>query len=304
MIVVFTTHQVYVLPPMPDKPSPVFALAGQRLLALEGPDAVRFAHAQFMSDVAGLADGQWQWSGWLAPKGRVLALFALLRLDAQRVWLLLPDADPEALALQLRRFLFRSKVTIAERTDLVVSGAFVADAQARGASIAMRDADSLALDFGGDGGARTLSIAPPRVEIPRATEPGDVAGDDAWRAFDLAHGLPRLGDDQLDRWTPQQLSLDRLRAYSVKKGCYPGQEIVARTHFLGQAKRGLVLLEGDAPFAPGGAVHVGAAASGNVICTAGTLALAVLPLERDPAAPITVDGTVVRQRPLQDGLAR
>lgn len=303
MIVVFTTAQVYVLPPMPDNPTPVFALAGHRLLALEGQDALRFAHAQFMSDVAGLADGHWQWSGWLAPKGRVLALFALLRLDAQRVWLLLPDADPEALAGQLRRFVFRSKVAIATRGDLAVSGAFMADAQARGASIAMRDTDSVALDFGGDGGARTVSIAPARVAITEETA-GGAAGNDAWRAFDLAHGLPRLGEDQVDRWTPQQLSLERLRAYSVKKGCYPGQEIVARTHFLGQAKRGLVLLESDAALAPGGAVHVGATASGNLLCTAGTLALAVLPLERDGAAPVTVDGAAVRTRPLQGGLAR
>jgi folate-binding protein YgfZ len=264
---------------------------------------VRFAHAQFMSDVAGLADGRWQWSGWLAPKGRVLALFALLRLDAQRVWLLLPDADPEALAAQLRRFLFRSKVAIAARADLVVSGAFVADAQARGASIAMRDAESLALDFGGDGGARTLAIAAPAAGSAQATTASDTDAD-AWRAFDLAHGLPRLGDDQLDRWTPQQLSLDRLRAYSVRKGCYPGQEIVARTHFLGQAKRGLALLEGDAPFAPGGAVQVGDTASGNLVCTAGSLALAVLPLQRDAAAPIMVDGAPARQRPLQGGLER
>jgi folate-binding protein YgfZ len=288
---------------MPDKPNPVFALAGHRVLALEGPDAVRFAHAQFMSDVAGLADGQWQWSGWLAPKGRVLALFALLRLDAQRVWLLLPDADPEAVAAQLRRFLFRSKVAIAMRADLAASGAFAADAQARGASIAMRDAESVALDFGADGGARTLAIAPSRTPVAEAGA-ADAGGNDAWRAFDLAHGLPRLGDEQFDRWTPQQLSLDRLRAYSVKKGCYPGQEIVARTHFLGQAKRGLVLLEGDAPLAPGGAVQVGDTASGNLVSTAGALALAVLPLERDAAAVITVEGADVRERPLLDGLAR
>ena len=283
---------------MPDNPNTAFALAGHRLLALEGPDAARFAHAQFMSDVTSLADGQWQWSGWLTPKGRVLALFALLRLDAQRLWLLLPDADPEALAAQLRRFVFRSKVAIEPRPELGVTGAFAADAQGHGARIAMHDAESVALDFGGEGGARTLAISP----VDAA--PADAAAVLAWRAFDLAHGLPRLCDGQADRWTPQQLSLDRLRAYSVKKGCYPGQEIVARTHFLGQAKRGLALLEGDAPLAPEAAVNVGGAASGNLVCAAGTLALAVLPLERDAAAPITVDGVVVRERPLQGGLSR
>ena len=132
----------------------------------------------------------------------------------------------------------------------------------------------------------------------------DAVANAAWRASDLAHGLPRLGDDQVDRWTPQQLSLDRLRAYSVKKGCYPGQEIVARTHFLGQAKRGLVLLEGDAPIAPGADVHVGGASSGTVVSAEGALALAVLPLERDAAAVVAVDGAPVRERPLQGGLAR
>jgi folate-binding protein YgfZ len=284
---------------MPDNPSTTFALPGHRLLALEGPDAVRFAHAQFMSDVAGLADGHWHWSGWLTPKGRVLALFALLRLDAQRLWLLLPDADPQALAAQLRRFVFRSKVAIDARPDLAVSGAFAADAAARGAIMAMHGADALALDLGAGGGARILSIAPAGA----AEMPADAAAG-AWRAFDLLHGLPRLADAQADRWTPQQLSLDRLRAYSVKKGCYPGQEIVARTHFLGQAKRGLVLLEGDAALAPEGTVHVGGAASGTPVCTAGPLALAVLPLERDAAALLDVDGAPVRERPLQGGLGR
>ncbi|HEU4991093.1 MAG TPA: folate-binding protein [Luteimonas sp.] len=290
---------------MPDNPSTPFALPGQRLLALQGPDAVRFAHAQFMSDVAGLGDGEWQWSGWLTPKGRVIALFALLRLDPQRLWLLLPDADPEALAAQLRRFVFRSKVAIEARPELVVSGAFVASTRGRPETSRAwlgSTGGEVELDMSGDGGARTLSIAP-------AATAGDApaindASQRAWRAFDLAHGLPRIDDGQADRWTPQQLSLGRLRAYSVKKGCYPGQEIVARTHFLGQAKRGLVLLEGDAPIAPGADVHVGGASSGTVVGAEGALALAVLPLERDPVAAIEVNGAAVRERPLQGGLAR
>lgn len=287
---------------MPDNPNDTaFALPGHRVLALQGPDAVRFAHAQFMSDVAGLADGQWQWSGWLTPKGRVLALFALLRLDAQRVWLLLPDADPEALAAQLRRYVFRSKVAIEARPDLAVSGLCAGDARARGAVLGVRGGDALALDLGGDGGMRTILIAPAAGGVAAAP---DAAREAAWRATDLAHGLPRLDEAQADRWTPQQLSLERLHAYSVKKGCYPGQEIVARTHFLGQAKRGLALLEGDAPLAAGATVQVGGADAGTLVSAAGTLGLAVLPLERDAAAPLAVGGAAVRERPLLGGLER
>src|SRR5690606_20337507 len=89
---------------------PMFALPDHHLVTLRGRDATAFAQAQFMSDVAALADGQWQWSGWLMPKGRVIALFALLKADSETIALVLHDADPAQFAAQLQRFVFRSKV--------------------------------------------------------------------------------------------------------------------------------------------------------------------------------------------------
>src|SRR6476619_2649926 len=99
---------------MSDNPqvSPDFFLLGFGVLAVSGPDAMKFLHAQCMSDVAALAVGHWHWSGWLTPKGRVSALFALLKVDEQTVWLVVPDADPATRAAQLKRFVFRSKLTI------------------------------------------------------------------------------------------------------------------------------------------------------------------------------------------------
>src|SRR3546814_18548254 len=111
--------------------------------------------------------------------------------------------------------------------------------------------DGFAFDFSGDGGARTLWAGPGLASTD------DLDARARWAAFDLAHGLPRLAESQIEKWTPQQLSLERLHAYSVKKGCYPGQEIVARTHFLGQAKRGLALFECDAPLEAGQQVMAG-----------------------------------------------
>jgi hypothetical protein len=283
--------------------APAFALPGYRVVALSGRDAVAFAQAQFMNDVAALAPGRWQWNGWLTPKGRVIALFALLRIEEGALWLLLADADADAggFVARLRRFVFRSKVAIDVRDDLLVSATFEAPHVGRDAEVARLDDGRIELDFGGDGGARVAWIAP----RTQAGVPDDVDAVLRWIRADLAHGLPHLVGQE-EQWTPQQLSLERLRAYSVKKGCYPGQEIVARTHFLGQAKRGLVLLELPADAQAGAGVTQAGRAIGNLACVAAgtpTLALAVLPIEREDA-PLQVDGVDVEVRPLLDGLAR
>ncbi|MFC3551777.1 YgfZ/GcvT domain-containing protein [Lysobacter cavernae] len=290
---------------MPDNPqtstAPAFALGDHRVIALTGRDAAAFAQAQFMNDVTGLAPGQWHWSGWLTPKGRVLALFALLKLADDALWLVLPDADPVAFSAALQRFVFRAKVTIDVRDDLLVQGRFAAPASASGDTFAGDESSGIELDLGATGGARTLRIA-----LAAAVASDDDARS-RWAAFDLEHGLPRLAPSQAEHWTPQQLSLERLHAFSVKKGCYPGQEIVARTHFLGQAKRGLALFEADAALADGAEVRGESTALGKLVATADHtgrhLALAVLPFER-AAQPLSVESQPLRERPLLDGLAR
>jgi hypothetical protein len=282
---------------MRDNPQPGFALPGYRFIALEGRDAQAFAHAQFMNDVRLLGPGSWQWNGWLTPKGRVVALFALLKFDDEHLGLLLLDADPEAFAAALRRYVFRSKVVIDVRNDWHASGTFSAPDQAGGNAIAGSLEVGIELDLGADGGPRALRVG------ANGAGTADIAAAARWTAFDLEHGLPRLPPPQAEQWTPQMLSLERLRAFSVKKGCYPGQEIVARTHFLGQAKRGLVFLEADAPVAVGGEVRNGERVLGTVVSAQGRLALAVLPLERD-ANELRVSETALQERPLLDGLMR
>ncbi|GAB1407299.1 folate-binding protein YgfZ [Thermomonas brevis] len=284
---------------MPDKPQPApplsFALPDHAVLAITGRDALAFAQAQFMNDVAALADGQWQWNGWLTPKGRVIALFALLRLDAETLWLVLADTDAAALAAQLQRYVFRSKLALQPRDDRYASGCFERPAAASGAAFA-RDGDAIELDMGGDGGPRTLRLS-------SAQAAGDADALARWNAADLAHGLPRLPASQAAQWTPQHLSLERLQAFSVKKGCYPGQEIVARTHFLGQVKRGVALFDAAMPPAIGAEVREGERAIGTIASVAGRVALAVLPLEH-PADGLSADGVALLARPLLGGLQR
>ncbi|MDN5782932.1 MAG: folate-binding protein, partial [Luteimonas sp.] len=191
----------------------MIALPDHHIVTLRGRDAATFAQAQFMSDVLALADGHWQWSGWLTPKGRVIALFALLKTDAETIRLVLQDADPAQFASRLQGFVFRSKLAIEADGPWSVSGAFEAYPGAAGSQAAPTGDDGFALDVGGAGGPRSLFMG---TAIDAAEDTDALA---RWTAFDLGHGLPRLAASQSEQWTPQQLSLERLRAYSVKKGC-------------------------------------------------------------------------------------
>lgn len=262
-------------------------LSDHGVLEIAGIDALKFAQAQFMNDVGALTDGQSQWNGWLNPKGRLIALFVLIRRDAETLWLLLPDQSPGTLAEALGTYVFRSKLKLRPRDDLHVSGIRVAPSA--------DDSGGFTVDADG-----TVSLAwPSRRRVLISHSPIEAADADTdWYQADLRAGIPRLEIGQSGQWTPQQLSLDRLHAFSVKKGCYPGQEIVARTHYLGQAKRGLRLLQADATPAAGSAVSDGERDIGQVIASADGLALAVVALDAEPR---TAGNATVRVRDFEAG---
>lgn len=276
-------------------------LADRQLLSISGPDAVAFAHAQFSSDIVALGDGHWHWSTWLTAKGRTIAVFQLIRLSPESLLLVFADGGADEIGSQLQRFVFRRKVKITLSNDLQVTGAFAAPETAFCAAVAGSLEDSLELDMGSDALPRVMRIGP--VTAGSSTPRTDESFVEAWRQADLRYGLPRLDASQREQWTPQQLGLDRLNGYSVRKGCYPGQEIVARTHFLGKAKRALQLLQLSAAAAPGDNVEQAGSMLGTVASVAGTLALAVLPLETGEAV-LSVGGQQVHRVPLLDGLAR
>ena len=283
--------------------NPVTArLSHMSVAQLLGRDAGAFAQSQFTSDVAALGDGQWQWSAWLTPKGRVIAVFLLLRMDAERFWAVLPDMHADDFATQLGRFVFRSKVKITAH-PVAVSGVRDTGVPATVPVAQLQPDDAWLLPLMHDGSRALLLGA---VDSAPAQ---DAEFTSRWRLDDIAHGLPRLQDSAVEAYTPQMLGLDRLAAYSLRKGCYPGQEIVSRTHYLGQAKRGLLRVALQAPAQIGERLQSDVGSHADVVCseTWNNHAEALLVAALEPAASHWTDADGVQRAtplPLLDGLLR
>ena len=185
---------------------------------LEGPDAAAFAHSQFTSQVTALPSGQWQFSSWLDAQGRVRNLLHLARLSDEQFLLLLRGGDATQFAEALRRFVFRSRVKLS-----VVEGKNLSTGDALPAHIVDIKDDIVRLGCGSHS-----------MQIGNA-----VAHDNAWQRAQLHAGWPWLPDAALNELLPPALSLHRLGAVALDKGCYPGQELVARLHYRGGNKRHL-----------------------------------------------------------------
>jgi folate-binding protein YgfZ len=210
-------------------PSPYSA----ELVSLEGADAIAFAQAQFSSNLASLADGQWQFSAWLDAQGRVKYLFHLVRLDGQRLRLLLRGGEAGALAGELQRYVFRAKVRVA-----ALPARQLASVEAMALHEAVEQDDALVLGCG----SHALKLT--------------AQGDDDWRLPQLRAGWPWLVHGMAGELLPAWLDLAALGATALDKGCYPGQEIVARMHYRGGSKRQMHHLRLSRAVPPGSALEV------------------------------------------------
>jgi folate-binding protein YgfZ len=256
-----------------------------QLLEINGPDAAAFAHAQFSSDVSALPDGRWQWSAWLSAQGRVRAFFRLLRSSGERMTLILNGGSAVALQTSLRPYVLRAKVQLHIVEARRALGFFDAgELQKKIGRVPQGDeileTQSLAALAAAGHEARWLV-----VESATATTAADGAPQalNRWRAADIAAGIVELDDALRDRHLPAWMNLERLGAVSVRKGCYPGQEIVARLYFKGGNKRWLHLVEFTAAELPAPGTALGTSAeAGELLNAAWTAAphgigLAALP---------------------------
>ncbi|MCJ7452965.1 MAG: hypothetical protein MUO39_10905 [Steroidobacteraceae bacterium] len=240
------------------------------VLTVTGPDALGFLQGQLTSDVRLLADGRTQLAALNTPQGRVLAL-PRLRLVDGTVYALLPAELLEPVHTLLRRFVLRSKVQLRIASELQVAWtrggveSECARPEHRPETPAELPAperpgtQSVVFDYAPGRRVLALAATAPLAASVRAPTPVDDAAKpigvrgsalDAWNALDIGDGLPQVFAASSGAFVPQMLNLDLLDAISFTKGCYTGQEIVARTQNLGRIKRRLLgyrIAAGDAP---------------------------------------------------------
>jgi len=126
---------------------------------------------------------------------------------------------------------------------------------------------------------------------------GIGASIDDWRLANLRAGIPEILQPQSEQFTPHMLNLDLLGAVSVDKGCYPGQEIVSRTHFRGATKRRMHRFACASPVTPGDKVSDGARDVGEVLNAIGRDILAVVPTDKAEAG-LTINDVALEHVPL------
>lgn len=268
---------------------PAADLGPAETLLIEGSDAAAFAHAQFSSDVRALDAGRWQWSAWLDAQGRVRALMHLGCIDATRYVALLRGGEATTLADALRRYVFRSKLTLTPVSERrLVAGPAL-------------DMHALRID----GETLVFGLGERSVEVTSTGARQDASDADAFRLADVRAAWPWLPPPALDAYVPQALDLDRLGAIAWDKGCYPGQEIVARLRYRGGPKRHLRRIGSAASIVPGATLTHAGQPCGTVLSAAisgtGSEALAVLHHELPTDAVLHVDGLpVVLLPPLAD----
>lgn len=231
------------------------------LVRIGGADAVAFLQGQLSNDVRQLTAEHGQLSSYCTPKGRMLAVIRLMR-EGDDLLMQLPAELAAAILQRLKMFILRSKVTIAPAADRVavgVSGPAAADIVAAQFGSAPAGAHACLHRQG------VIVMALPGIH-PRYQIIGPIealtavwqslstntraCGYPVWRWLDIEAGVPSVWPATSEAFVPQTTNLELLGGVNFKKGCYPGQEIVARMQYLGKLKQRMVHGHGDGDHAP------------------------------------------------------
>lgn len=234
------------------------ALTHLGVIAADGEDAAKFLHGQLTNDFALLGQGEARLAGFCSAKGRLMASFIGWKPAPDRV-LLVCSADLLAPTLKrLSMFVLRAKAKLSDAsTALRLVGLAGPAAQAWlgaeapaapwqvravGAASVLRLPDAA-------GTARYLWCAPAQEPSPEETLPALALAD--WQWLEVQSGVPTVVAATVEQFVPQMVNFELVGGVNFQKGCYPGQEVVARSQYRGTLKRRGFIVHGEAPLQPG-----------------------------------------------------
>ncbi len=268
-------------------------LSNLNVLEVSGKDAGEFLHGQLSSDVTALAEHEMQLSSWCNIKGRVIASFLLYR--SHDCFYLLLDKDlSDSVTKRLQMFVLRAEVSVSDRSDELIRIGI------RGESLHKRVQQILDADpSGAPGILLRLQDTIPRSIIlcsldhaiylwQQLSAQGNCVGTHHWARYNIEAGIAWVGKAGSEEFLPQSLNLDLLGGLSFEKGCYPGQEIIARMHFRGKLKQRLFLttVAVNEPAATGSKLYtvdvkqrIGTVVNASLASDQGCIMLVVLELE-------------------------
>ncbi len=249
--------------------SGVTALQHLGVIRVAGEDAARFLQGQLTQDFALLGLSEARLAAFCSAKGRMQASFVGLKRSHDEILLVCSrDLLPTTLK-RLSMFVLRAKARLSDASDAFrlfgLVGAAVPPALPVAAWSQWRDGEaSVVRLYPAEGLARALWLAPGAAAQPE----GEALAEPLWQWLDVRSGVGTVSQPVYEAFVPQMLNYESVGGVNFKKGCYPGQEVVARSQFRGTLKRRAYVVHGDAPLASGQEVfHSGDAeqACGTVV---------------------------------------
>jgi tRNA-modifying protein YgfZ len=228
----------------------IYPVAHLAVLTVSGKDAAKLLQGQITCNINDITESKSSLGAICNPKGRAIATFLLIKTN-DAFLLVLPGELLEPVKKRLQMYILRSDVTLMDSSnDLCLIGLCHSAGDAE-PLFGTTQQGTIAVNLSN----RYLVIAEADKAVALWSERVNHQGfqpenSEQWRYLDILSGLPWLTTETSEEFIPQSLNLDKLGGISFNKGCYTGQEIIARTHYLGKAKRAMFLAECKSPTAP------------------------------------------------------
>ena len=236
----------------------VAALPHLGVIRAQGEEAGKFLQGQLTQDFMLIPAGRARFAGYCSPKGRLLASFVGMRLSPDDFALVVSRDILAPTLKRLSMFVLRAKVRLTDASEAFELRGLAGDAARAALGVAegampepwadraegMTHAVAL---YPADGVPRALWLAPAGTPAPEAA----ALSQDAWLWSEVRSGVAAITAPVVEQFVPQMLNHESVDGVNFKKGCYPGQEVVARSQFRGQIKRRALLAQAGAPLAAG-----------------------------------------------------